>query len=222
MINVKEDWTGVIIEMDHASVQDFVGILKTTAGLNAAGLAATLAGFGLSAAACPYVAGAILAHLAWEIPAILAMDQGDGVILSMPWLAPGVVIPATRYAKDLNQNWAAVGDGTFAAATGDRVTYHVDRGVGDPSTVAFRIVNVSPRGWDKGFTLRDGTGGQWPIRAGHPGVNEASLWAGQAQNGQPITFAKPGFLAIWHDVFSVGGLGALKGGDRATFTWLTD
>lgn len=222
MANIREDWTGIIIELEHAEVNNFLGLLGNASVLGPAGLTAGLVTLGLSAAAAPYVAGAVLAHLAWQIPAIKAMDQGDGVILSMPWVALGVLIPATRYARDVNQNWAAQGDGTFATQAGDRVDYHVDRGVGKPDEVAFRIVNVSPRGWDKGFTLRDGGGSEWPVRAGHAGVNENSLWAGQTQNGQQLTFAKPGFLAVWRDVFSVGGLAPLKGGDRATFTWITD
>ncbi|HEX8613899.1 MAG TPA: hypothetical protein VF800_21695 [Telluria sp.] len=221
MASVREDWTGLIIELDHAETEDLLAIL-TVAGDVTPRLSGFLGLIGVGAAVVPVIAAAILVHLAWEIPAIKRMDEGNGVILTMPWLTPGVLIPATRYPRDVNQNWAAIGSGTFVVQSGDRVDYHVDRGVGDPATVVFRIVNVSPKGWDKGFTLRDGLGNEWPVRAGHAGANENSLWAEQTQNGQLITFAKPGFLAVWRDVFSVGGLAALKGGDRATFTWLTD
>ena len=143
MANVTEDWRGIIIELDNAETGNFLGTL-TASGLSQAGLVGALTTLGLSAVAAPIVAAAVLVHIAWEVPAIRSMDQGNGVILTMPWLTPGLLIPATRYPSDLNQNWAAQGDGTFASSGGDRVDYHVDRSVGDPQGVVFRMIDMCP------------------------------------------------------------------------------
>src|SRR5947208_7409794 len=118
MATVNEYWYGVIIELDHAETTQFTNILSGS-GLTQGAIVGALTTIGVSAAVAPIVAGAILLHLAWEIPAIKALDQGQGVILTMPWPTPGLLIPATRHAADLNQNWVSNGSGTFVTAHGD-------------------------------------------------------------------------------------------------------
>jgi hypothetical protein len=132
------------------------------------------------------------------------------------------VIPATRHPADINQNWASQNDGTFVSPGGDRVNWHIDRTAGDPQGVVFRMENQCQSGWDKSFITRDGEGNQWEVRARVNAAGENSLWAQQCQNGQQFTFRKPAFLGRWIDVFSVGGLAALQGGDRVTFRWTQD
>lgn len=225
MASVIEDWRGVVIELDHNETDNLLKTLLQASG-GAAGVGgsvtALLVAIGVSAAAVPIVVAALVAHLAWEIPVIKAMDQGQGVILTMPWIAPGLMIPATRHATDINQNWVAAGSGTFVSGGGDRVDYKVEHNAGDPKNVFFRLINTCQSGWDKGVTLRDGQGSSWLIKATKSHQGENSLWANQVRNGQVLTFAKPGFAGIWLNVFNVGGMAPLQPGDRATFTWTRD
>lgn len=150
-------------------------------------------------------------------------DKGQGVFLTYPLyglLAPGVVIPTTRHVEDIAQDWSSKSDGTFTAAGGDTIDWHIDRGAGDPEVVKFILVDQC--GWDKAFVLRDGQGSEWTMTAKGHQATDNTLWAQQVHNHQGITFRKPGFLGIWYDVFSVANLEELLPGDEVTFTWTHD
>ena len=140
MATVNEYWYGVIIELDHAETTQFTNVLSGS-GLTQGAVVAALTAIGVSAVVAPIVAGAILLHLAWEVPAIKSLDQGQGVILTMPWPTPGLLIPATRHAQDLNQNWVSQGAGTFITAHGDTIDYKVEHGAVDSGNRC-----VPPRG----------------------------------------------------------------------------
>jgi len=219
MATVHEYWYGVIIELDHAETDKFTNVLSG-AGLTQGAIVGALTAIGVSAAVAPIVAGAILLHLAWEIPAIRSLDQGEGVILTMPWPTPGLLIPATRHAQDLNQNWVSQGTGTFRTAHGDAIDYKVEHGAVGSGIVLFRLVDNCA--WDKSFILRGTTGRTFDAKATRAAPVERSVPAAATQNRQLLTFAKPGFAGVWVDAFTVGGAAALAGGDRATFTWQRD
>jgi hypothetical protein len=165
------------------------------------------------------IGAAIAIHVAWESELIKNANKGDGVILTFLYAAPGVVIPSTRVAPQLDPNWATIGNGTFVSQGGDRVRYQVQHGAVEPGIVRFRLVNQSPSNWDKSFVLRDGQGSQWEIRSTIAAAGQEDLYAGQVKLGQPITFRKPQMPGIWVDAFAIVGLQGLQPGDQATFTW---
>jgi hypothetical protein len=219
MANTSADMFGVVVELDNDETNKLLGSLP--AGMAGAGVATqALTQLGVPAVPAGIIGTALVVHLAWESEVIKAANKGDGVILTFVYVAPGVVVPRTRVAPDIDPNWAAKGEGTFVSKEGDRVRYHVDHGVVDPATVTFRLVNQSPSQWDKSLVLRDGQGSQWEIRSTVSAAGEESLWAGQVQFGQQITFRKPQTPGRWVDAFSVGGLEGLQPGDKALFTWV--
>jgi hypothetical protein len=222
MSQTHADWRGITIELDNAETGNLLAAMGVAGTAGAGGIATALTSMGVP----PYVAGiigaAIAAHITWELVAIKAANQGQGVILTMPYYAPGVAIPSPRSVPDINQNWVAQRNGTFVTPGGDRVNYLVESGVEDPAVVTFRLVNQNQSGWDKSFILRDGQGSQWEIGSTVSQAGQDGLWAGQVHNGQQLTFRKPSFMGWWIDAFSVGGLDALQPGDRATFTWVQD
>lgn len=224
MVQTTEDWRGIVIELTHEETQNFLGTLGGLGGAaTTGGVAAALTAVGIAATAVPIVAGVLALHLAWQIPAIKSMDQGDGVILTMPWFMPGVLIPSTRHPSDINQNWAASNDGEFKSIGGDIVQWKIERGIhNDPEGVSFTLVNKCQSGWDKIVVIRDGEGGSWEIRGTKNHAGENGLWAHQCDNGQQFTFRKPSFAGRWINVFSIGGLGALQPKDKVTFTWIKD
>ncbi len=223
MSRTTQDWRGVIIELDDNETNQFLAAINPLSGSGAAaGIATALVSLGVSNFAAGIVAAALAIHVAWESQAIATANQGNGVILTAPWVAPGVVIPSTRFPSDINQGWVAQQNGTFVSPGGDRIDYLVENGVEDPAIVRFRLVNQTQSGWDKTYILRDGQGSQWEIRSTVAQAGQEDLWANQVLNGQQITFKKPSFFGMWIDVVSVGGLEGLQGGDRATFTWVRD
>jgi hypothetical protein len=220
---VTQDWRGVIIELNNDETNRLLAAINPLSGTGgASGTTAALVAMGVSATAAGIVGAALALHVAWEYAAIAAMNQGNGVILTAPWLAPGVVIPATRFPSDINENWVSTQNGTFVSAGGDRINYLVESGVEGLAVVIFRLVNQTQSGWDKTFILRDGEGSQWEVPSTVARFGQEGLYANQVLNGQQITFRKPSFFGIWINVISVGGLAALQGGDRATFTWVQD
>jgi hypothetical protein len=220
---VTQDWRGVIIELDDLETNRLLTAINPLSGAGGAGGVTTaLVQIGVSATAAGIVGAALALHIAWEAAAINAMNQGNGVILTAPWAAPGVVIPATRFPSDINENWVSTQNGTFVSSGGDRINYLVENGVEDQAVVIFRLVNQTQSGWDKTFILRDGEGSQWEVPATVARFGQEGLYREQVLNGQQITFRKPSFFGIWINVISVGGLAALQGGDRATFTWVQD
>lgn len=79
---------GIVFTLSHNAAQSLGGGTGVVSGL----VGAAAAAFPPAAVAAGIVAG----FLAAEAAAILALDHGKGVYLTIPWLLPGVVIPTSR------------------------------------------------------------------------------------------------------------------------------
>lgn len=222
MSTVHEGPGGLQLELEHDDIDKFIASIAAGEGT----LTALLVACGVSIATAGIIGACIVAHAAWETGAILASDQGDGVVLSAPaalWLlgGGGIVIPSTRHKREIPDTWVTDRDGHFKTQGGDVVQFHIDGG-GDPEQVAFRLRAQCPSGWAKALILRDGEGNEWWVRADQNAQGENGLWAGQVKNGQQISFWKPAFLGQWQPVFDIGNLDLLVGGDVVTFSWTND
>jgi hypothetical protein len=210
-------WYGIVVELDHNETEQLLGAAAKAGG---AGVTATLTSL-LGAATAATVGPILAAYVAVEGAIIKAVDEGHGVILTMIWALPGVVIPTTRYGPNVPHNWAQSQDGTFKSPGNDQVAWHIDHDARDPGGVTFRLVNRCPSGWEKALVVRDSGGGEATIAAKAGRQVQRDLRADQL-GGQQLTFRKPGFVGVWTDAFAVGGLGNLKGGDVVAFTWNRD
>jgi hypothetical protein len=86
---VTQDWRGVIIELNNDETNRLLAAINPLSGTGgASGTTAALVAMGVSATAAGIVGAALALHVAWEYAAIAAMNQGNGVILTAPWLAP--------------------------------------------------------------------------------------------------------------------------------------
>jgi hypothetical protein len=228
MANVQVDALRLVVELDHDETTTVVNAGFANLDGPIRGL---LAAAGVAAATITVFAAAAAAYVAVERELIIRMDQGGGVLLTMPWLLPGVIIPAPRspQTNTPSSDWATTDEGVLVSPGNDVVTYRIERGVIDPNVAVFRLENRVPQGWPPGtppwgkaFILEDGLGGNWPVNAPANGAGENGLYADQLANGQSFTFRKPGFLGIWIDAFEISGIENVKGGDRVTFTWVND
>src|SRR5262245_12618232 len=136
MARTTADWRGIIVELDANETNTFLNTINplTVVG-GGGGIAAALTAMGVPGVPAGIIAAAIAVHIVWESAAIKAANRGDGVILTLLYGAPGVAIPSTRVAPDIDQNWVTNVDGTFVSQGGDRIRYHVDHGAVDTSIV---------------------------------------------------------------------------------------
>lgn len=81
----KVEWFGLVIELDNDTTKDVSTITA------AAGSIATYV-----AAVAPPIAAAIQLYLVTEAALIHAANRGDGVVLTMIWITPGVFVPTAR------------------------------------------------------------------------------------------------------------------------------
>lgn len=196
------------------------------------GLRKALVAASVSAFAVNVIVGAVVLYLSAEIELIKRLNQGNGVVLELPLLAPGIIIPTTRnpLVNTPSSTWATADEGVLIGAGGDEVTYTIQRGAtGNPDVALFRLENRVPTGWPPGtvpwneaFILRDGNGGEWVVEAVGRGDAENGLYTDQLDNGQTFSFRKPGVLGVWVTAFEISGIEGVKGGDRVTFTWVKD
>jgi hypothetical protein len=229
MVNVHVDLLRVVVELDHEETERLVNAGFT--GDLEGPIRGLLAAAGVAAATITGVAAAVAAYVAVQRELIRRVDQGGGVLLTMPWLLPGVVIPAPRnpQANTPSSDWATKNDGVLVSPGSDVVTWRIEHAVIDPCIAIFRLDNQVPEGWppgtqawDKAFILQDGLGGEWVVEAAANSVAENGLYADQLANGQSFTFRKPGIAGIWIDAFYILGIENVRGGDRVTFTWVND
>lgn len=231
MVNVLVDKLRVVVELDHDETQKLIngGFPADLDGP----IRGVLAAAGVAAATINVVAAGVVAYVAIERELIRRIDQGGGVLLTIPvpWLIPPVVIPSPRDPRinTPNSDWATKDDGVFVSPGSDVVAWRIERGAIDPGVAVFRLENRVPEGWppgtkawDKAFILRDGLGGEWAVEAGANSDAENGLYADQLTNGQSFTFRKPGLAGIWIDAFYIRGIENVEGGDRVTFTWVKD
>jgi hypothetical protein len=224
---------GLVLVMDHADVQAFVGAApKITAAAGAATplIVAGLVGAGVAAGLAGAIAAAIVAAIGLNIALIVAVDTGSGAYVTVPWpavfsLAP-VLIPTTAPPTTLppSATWASASSGVFGTDDpADRISYEIEPNAVLPATglVLFRFVlGTKSSGWWKNLTIPPGiiihiTGVGSVANGGAP----IQLLAGP---GAQIVFTKAGFLNTPKQVYSLGGLNLIKAGDRTTFTWETD
>lgn len=99
-----------------------------------------------------------------------------------------------------------------------------------PAEVEFRLTTPPNITFYKGICVSDGTGAAWYIENYGQGIgapvakheDHVTLWATQVKNGQPLIFAKAGFLGIHKNSYALRGLEKLKPGSRVTFFWYRD
>ena len=218
---MKTSWDGFTfkVEMDEAETQKVLGALSSP---DTTAVKGVLLAAGLSNVVVGIVGAALVLHATWEAALIRDADKGQGVFLIQPAfpLGGGVFLAQTRHIADVPADWATKDAGTFLSDHGDQVAWAIERGAVPADVAVFRIQNNVPND-AREFRLRDGTGGEWTVQAKSGTRAENGLYAFQLGNGQQLTFRKPsGFLDVWNDAFSIGGIDGLHGGDRVTYTWI--
>jgi hypothetical protein len=90
-------WWGFNIELNEDAVRVLTAS-EGTSGIGAGLVSAIIGVLAAGAATGPAVIffAAIAAYMAAEVGLILSVDRGNGVYLSMAWLAPGIIVPTTR------------------------------------------------------------------------------------------------------------------------------
>lgn len=98
-----------------------------------------------------------------------------------------------------------------------------------PAEVEFKLTTPPDIYWYKAICVSDGSGAAWyienyetPDKKVKKHEDHVTLWATQVKNGQPLIFAKAGFLGIHKNSYSLRGLERLKPGSRVTFNWYRD
>jgi len=216
MAELRYNFYGPVAILSHADVEDALAIIA--AGQGVAGLVAMFPPL------AP-VAVAVVGYLTIESALISQMDKGNGVYLTMPWVTPGLVIPTTRPPDiGLPATWVDQGAGMFTTEDrGDLLSWRIVNGAVGTDSVEFQLSADDPYMWKKVLVMRDGLGSQWDITIDpSKGTLSAAngLWAHQVDNGQVCSLwkAKEWGLMFW--VLDVGGLQAMRPGDRAEFRWL--
>lgn len=147
----------------------------------------------------------------------------DGSLASTAKGTPISAPPRTRVTIAPDPVWSNNNSGTFTTSDGDRIDFTVERGVVGSDVVEFVLALGPGITWKKVLNMPDGGGSSWDIVAeGAGGAASNSLWAGQVNNGQVLTFRKAKFLGFLADVYTLGNLQGLTPGSRATFHWMTD
>lgn len=211
-------WNGteLKIELDETETKQLLAAISDPSAIKD-----LLTAGGLSVPIVGIVVAALTLHAAWESALIKDADKGNGVFLTQPAFPFGglVLIPQTRCVNDLPSDWATRDSGTFASDHCDIVNWSIEHGAVGADVTAFRLQN-DLASESREFRMRDGLGGEWTVQAKSGTRAENALYASQLTNGQQFTFRRPtGFLDVWSDAFSIGGIENVRGGDRVTFTW---
>jgi hypothetical protein len=119
--------------------------------------------------------------------------------------------------------WWQLGPGRVPVPAGDQIEFELQQGALDPSIVEFRLEAGPGITWRKTVNVPDGLGSSWDIwTQDGKSFDAVSLWAGQVNNGQSLTFTKAGFLGTPHTIGSVGDLEGMPPGSRLVLRWLRD
>jgi hypothetical protein len=218
MAQLTNNFWGVVLVLEHAEVDEAVAI-AAYGGDVAAFIGPMVPGVGTA------VLGAVSLFFKGEAALIKAADKGHGVFLTMPYLAPGIVIPTTRpNPVGPPANWVAQGSGRFYTNdSADLIEYRIEPDAVGADIVDFRLEANDSRQWGKVLVLRDGLGSQWDIKI-DPSEgsfsDSNSLWAHQVKNGQTLSFWKAKQFGWKNWVLDIGSLEALAPGSRVVFTWL--
>jgi len=224
MARVTENPAGLVLVLEHEDI----AVLDDTVAKGGS-VAAAIASF-LEVPA-PVIA-IVAAYVGSELWLVHRLDLGNGVYLTLPWLAiyignPFLIIPTTRPTNiGPGRNWVAAGAGQFMTEDrADLVNFRIDRGVSSPQVVDFALEATNGRMWRKVLVMPDGQGSQWDITIDpSQGTFAASngLWAGQVKNGQSLAFWKAKGFGVNAWVLDLGHLETLQPGSRVVFTWLQD
>ncbi len=211
---------GVVIILEHNEVDD-ISAVASQGGDVLAWLASKLPGL------WAVVLGAVAALLKATPNVLTAIDQGNGVYLTMFWLTPGLIIPTPRpVGIGLPADWATRPYGRFQTEDKpDLIEYRIEHNVVGADVVEFQLESRNWRHWGKTLVIRDGQGGQWDIYIDpSQGTFSATngLWAHQIKNGQIFSLWKRKQIGINTWVLDFGGLENLQPGSRTIFTWLQD
>ncbi len=225
MATVRFDQMNAVIGLDNAETKNLTGVL---ASVTAGGVAGVMAFFkvvgiaGALGATGPYIAGAIVTHVTWELAVINFSNKGAGVWLYADrtiWMSGGVgvVIPHTRTEKTAFD--ARANEGMLTSENGDEIKWRIDRGVGAPDDCKFVLVNECE--WVKAYKLYIGPDTWWVQADGHQSA-ENGAWAHQLPQTQ-IVFHKPQFLGSWGPVgLTLANFNGLNATDITTFRWTKD
>jgi hypothetical protein len=221
---ITENPAGFVLVLEH----DDIGVVDDTVAKGGSVGAAVAAMFKVPA---PIIA-VVGAYVGAELWLIHRLDLGNGVYLTLPWVAiyignPFLIIPTSRPTSiGPGRNWVAALGGQFMTEDrADLVAFRVDRGVSSPQVVDFAIEATNPGMWRKVLVMPDGQGSQWDITIDpSQGTSAASngLWAGQVKNGQSLSFWKAKGFGVNAWVLDLGHLENLPPGSKVTFTWLQD
>jgi hypothetical protein len=211
---------GAVVTLEHAEVDDAVALAQQGADVTG-WLASKLPGIPA------IVLGTVSAYLKGAGAVLSAMDNGNGVYLTMLWLTPGVVIPTPRPLNiGLPADWATRASGRFKTEDApDLIEYRIELNAIGSDAVEFQLASHNFRQWGKTLVMPDGDGNQWDIHIDpSQGIFSASngLWAHQAKNGQHLSLWKAKQFGIMHWVLDIGGLENIQPGSRVIFTWLQD
>ncbi len=224
MADVAQNFWGIVIILDHQETEDVLEVAGSVAEI-AYKLASLFDDTDL--AIVGFALNAIALGISLNILLIEAVDLGNGVYLTTPWVAIGTIIPTTRRGGiGVPSDWVLRGKGTFETEDApDVLFYEVQRDAIGAEAVEFQLQASDSRMWRKVLVLRDGLGGQWDI-AIDPSQGQFSaangLWADQVRNGQSLSLWKAKQFGIMTWVLDIGNLEQLAPGSRVIFEWLRD
>jgi hypothetical protein len=142
----------------------------------------------------------------------------DGALVTIP---DGGPLPSAPPRPPV---WSQLSSGALRSSDPpDRIEYAIQHGAVSGEVVEFRLTLGGRVTWRKTLNLPDGSGNSWNISADGANATAANtLWAGQVANGQSLTFSKAKLLGGMSSVLTLSDLRWLVGGDRVTFTWISD
>jgi len=224
MAHAAQTFWGIVIVLDHQETEQVLEVAGSVAEI-AVKLADLFEDSDL--AVVGFVLNAVALGISIHVLVIEAVDTGNGVYLTTPWVALGTIIPTTRPANiGLTDGWVQRGSATFNTEDSpDLISYTVQPGVTAADVVEFRLESSESRMWRKVLVMRDGLGSQWDIAIDpSQGTFSASngLWADQVQNGQSLSLWKAKQFGLMTWVLDIGNLATIPPGSRVTFKWLRD
>lgn len=224
MAHAGQTFWGIVIVLDHNETEQVLDVAGSVADI-VVKLADLFEDSDL--AIVGFVLDAVAFGISVHALIIEAVDTGNGVYLTTPWVALGTIIPTTRPPNiGLGDGWVRRRSGTFSTEDyPDLISYTVEPGAVAADVVEFKLEASDSRMWRKVLVMRDGLGSQWDIAIDpSQGTFSASngLWADQVQNGQALSLWKAKQFGVMTWVLDIGHLEAITPGSRVMFKWWRD